>query len=296
MTKTLSVLDVLVPDVPPDTFRAMVFNLLNGGVDAGSEARLIDQLHLIGLCKPDVLCLPEATFWHEDEQRLLRLATGTLGMRAVTLAKTRVGDGTNHTALLYNPRTVRLVKWRLRGVGVFHHALIVATFRPVAAGDDESQDFNVFATHLNPMNPQARLNETRGWLTDAGGPFPGLARRKVALADFNTPDREPEDWDRVPENLHNRYRRWLPDGTFGDTDQDAVQVLLASGWQDPHDVLGVPRPPTVGHYYSNERVPWALDYALTVGMQPVQVWTHPFDEEWRLSDHLPHFVDLHLAA
>jgi endonuclease/exonuclease/phosphatase family metal-dependent hydrolase len=297
VTVTMPELEVLVPAAPPDCLRCMVWNLLNGGVDKGNEARMIDQLHLIAVCKPDVLCLPEATFWSAHEQRLLRLAVGTLGMRVVTLAKTRVGDGKNGTALLYNPQAVRLVNWRLRAVGVFHHALIEATFRPKGAPDDESQDFDVFATHLNPMNGEARLNEVSGWLTDRGGAFPGRPSRSVALADFNTPDREPlGGWAAVPQNLHRRYRLVNPDGSLGDTDQRAVRVLLHSGWQDPHDVLGLTRPPTVGHYYINERVPWAIDYALTVGMEPVQVWTHPFDEGFHLSDHLPHFVDVRLAA
>lgn len=179
--------DALIPAAPPDTLRFMVWNLLNGGVDKGSEARLIDQLGLIGACGPDVLCLPEATFWHQHEQRLLRLATGTLGLKVVTLAKTRVGDGKNRTALLYNPASVRLVNWQLRGVGVFHHALIRAKFRRQAAGNDPTGDFTVFGTHLNPFNGEARLGETRGWLTDHGGQFPGLPQRSVALADFNTP-------------------------------------------------------------------------------------------------------------
>jgi exodeoxyribonuclease-3 len=289
--------DVLVPAPPPDTLRVMVWNLLNGGVDRGNEARMIDQLHVIAACAPDVLCLPEATFWGEHEQRLLRLATGTLRLKVVCLAKTRVGDGKNATALLYNPQSVRLVNWRLRGVGVFHHALIQARMRPAAAAQDPAADFNVFATHLNPFNGDARLNEVSGWLTDHGGPFPGMPSRAVAVGDLNTPDREPlGGWAAVPQNLHRRYRLVLPDGTFGDADQRAVRVLINSGWSDPHDVLGIPRPPTVGHYYANERVPWALDYALTVGMTPVQVWTHPFDEGFHESDHLPHFVDVRLAA
>ncbi|MBM9506762.1 endonuclease/exonuclease/phosphatase family protein [Actinacidiphila acididurans] len=293
---TTAVPDVLIPAAPPRTLRFMVWNLLNGGVDRESEARLTDQLHLIAACAPDVLCLPEATFWSQHEQRLLRLATGTLGMKVATLAKTRVGDGKNATALLYNPASVRLVHWQLRGVGVFHHALIRARFRPKAAGDDPAADFTVFSTHLNPFNGEARLNEVRGWLTDSGGAFPGMPSRAVAIGDFNTPDREPDSWAAVPRNLHSCYRLVLPDGSFGDTDQRAIRVLLNSGWQDPHHVLGIPRPPTVGHYYVNERVPWAIDRGLTVGMEPVTVWTHPFDESFHLSDHLPHFMDLHLAA
>lgn len=283
-------LEVLVPAPPPGTLRFMVWNLLNGGVDNGSEVRLLDQLQLIAVCAPDVLCLPEATFWNEDELRLLRLVTKTLGMKVVTLARSRIGSGANHTALLYGP-AMRLVSWQLRGVGAFHHALIRARFRRRSAGEDPAGDFMVFGTHLNPFDGTARLGEAR-WMTDNGGPFPGLPPRAVALADFNTPDREPESWDRVPQNLHSRYRLVRDDGSFGDTDQRAVQVLLRSGWRDPHHMLGLDRPPTVGHFYSNERVPWTLDYGLLAGMEAAGVWTHLFDEDFSLSDHLPHFIDV----
>jgi hypothetical protein len=33
-------------------------------------------------------------------------------------------------------------------------------------------------------------------------------------------------------------------------------------------------------------------YALTVGMEPAQAWTQPFDEGFHPSDRLPHFVDV----
>lgn len=283
--------EVLIPAPPPGTLRFMVWNLLTGGVDKGSEGRLLDQLQLIGACAPDVLCLPEATHWNRGFRRLLRVATGTLGMKSVALARSRVGDRRNHTALLYEPSSLRLVDRKRVGGEVFHHALIRARFRRWSAGDDPSGDFLVFGTHLNPLDGTARLGEAR-WMTDQGGPFPGLPARAVALADFNTPDREPVRWSAVPRNLHSRYRLVNDDGSFGGVDLRAVRVLLASGWQDPHDVLGVPRPPTVGHYYPNERVPWALDYALLAGMEPAGVWTHPLDEAFRASDHLPHFVDV----
>lgn len=208
------------------------------------------------------------------------------------MAPSRVGDGANHTALLYNSRAFRLVDTpTLRGEGAFHHALIRAVFRPVGR-EDARADFLVLATHLNPFDGDARLGEAR-YITDYGGAFPGMPPRAVWIGDLNTPDREPPGgWDAVPTNLHSRYRLVLPDGTFGGADQRALRVPLQSGWQDPHDLLGITRPPTVGHYYPNERVPWALDYALVAGLDVAQVFTHPWDIGFRLSDHLPHGVDV----
>ncbi|MEE4543686.1 endonuclease/exonuclease/phosphatase family protein [Streptomyces sp. V4-01] len=282
--------DIKVPKRPPGTLRMMIWNLLNGGVDRGNEARLIDQLKVVAACAPDLVCLTECAQWHLDKQQLLKYAEQTLGMRSAVLARSHVGDGRNNTTLLYGP-DLRLVNYNVRGKGSFHHALIRARFRPREAGDIPSADFLVYGTHLHPYDGDSRLAEAR-WMTDSGGVFPGLPARAVLLGDLNTADRELEDWSQVPVNLHSRYRIVKNDGDFGGVDQRAVRVLLNSGWKDPHTVLGVPRPPTVGHYYANERVPWRLDYALLSGMQPAAVWTHPFDENFKLSDHLPHFVDV----
>lgn len=284
--------EVEIPAKASGTRRLMTWNVLEGGLDAGAPDRLLDQLALTARCAPDVLCIQEAAHWHEDDQRWLRLTAQTLGMRHLDLARSqRSRDGSNHTAMLYNGNRLRLVDQTTLGPGVFHHALIRARFRPRSAGVSDHSDFLVLGTHLNPYDGAARLGEAR-LMTDYGGPFPGMPPRAALLGDLNTPDREPDTWDGVPINLQARYRSLGDGGIFGPVDQDAVRVLLQSGWQEPHKALGIEPPPTVGHYYANERVPWKLDYALLAGLQPVQTWTYPVDTAFRLSDHGPHFVDV----
>ncbi len=284
-----------VPAPSENTVRCMTWNLLLGGLDDGNSDRLLDQLTLISAYAPDVLCLPEAARWHEQDDRLLHLAEDATGLKTAMLARSATGQGVNATALMFNSEKVRLVGEPVRRAEeAFHHALIRAVFRPAGVAD-EGGDFVVLATHLNPFDPGARLGEAR-WMTDYAGQSPKFPPRAVLLGDLNTPDREPVSWTAVPTNLHSRYRLVLNDGSFGAVDRRAVRALLNSGWRDPHDLLGLPRQPTVGHFFPTERVPWALDYALVAGLDVRQVFTHPFSTGFTLSDHLPHFMDIALPA
>jgi exodeoxyribonuclease-3 len=286
----------------------LVWNLLDGGLDAGDPARLYAQLDRLATYQPDVLCLPECT-WGDDVARYQRLVSEKLGLVPAMIAPSRVAatvdpaapeSPANYTGLFYDPLRLRLVGPAvLRGRDAFHHALIRAVLRPVAVQDDRA-DVLVLATHLNPFDPEAQLHEVRGWVTDYGGRFPGMPERAVLLGDLNTPDREPASWNDVPVNLHARYRELLPDNSFGGVDRRSLDILLTSGWEDPHTVLGVERQPTWGYYYDNEQVRWALDYALvagrSAGLEVGEVLTQPWDPQFRDSDHLIHGVDILLPA
>lgn len=288
---TISEPEVLVPAPPPGTLRLMVWNLLNGGRDQGTYERLGNQATLISSYAPDVLCLPESTYWHQDDVALQMLEERT-DLATALIAR---ADGNHNVTLLYNSRRLSLVgEPSVRAKKAFHHTLVRAVLHPVDV-PDERADFLVLGTHLDPCDPGRRLSEAR-WITDYAGSFPGFPPRAALLGDLNTPDRQPGSWDLVPRNLHSRYRQVDQEGRFGKVDQRSVRVLRASGWRDPHEVLGVERPPTVGYFYPDERAVWALDYALVAGLTPVQVHTHPFDTGFRLSDHLPHFVDVRLDA
>ncbi|MFF8991166.1 endonuclease/exonuclease/phosphatase family protein [Streptomyces sp. NPDC014983] len=274
--------------------RAITYNLLTGGLDAGDDTRLRAQTEMLAHLTPDILSLQECTGW---TNRHLCQVADALGMVPVGMARSRVRrvpDPYNGTALLIRDSSVRLMDWWIVGEGDFHHALIRAQLRPVAAGSDPSSDFTVFATHFDWSSGAARLDEAR-MLTDYGGPFPGAPRGALLLGDLNTPDRHP-DWSLVPRNLHSRYRLVSPDGHFGRADRRAVQVLLESGWQDPQMLFGDPEAASVGYYYPNEPVLLRLDYTLVSGLVVTSYAIYDTPAARGLSDHLPVVLDVDVMA
>ena len=274
--------------------RAVTWNLYNGGLDNNGQddRRFQTQGEILADLAPDVLCLPEATWWHEDGDKRLDQMAERLGMRPVAMVRSRLGTppNPNNTALLYRPTVLELVDWRHLGADIFHHALIYAHLRPRGTSDD-SRDFFVLATHLSWRHGDARLDEVRGWMTDYAGDFAGIPSRGMLIGDLNVPDRRPPSWTFVPPHLHARYRQVLPDGAFGDVDQRALRVLIESGWQDPQTLTGQRRAPTVGYYYPNEPVYWCLDHALLKGMPASEYFTHDTPEARAASDHLPVVLD-----
>lgn len=280
--------------------RAVSWNLHLGGVDGVLERRLRTQAQVLAALQPDVLALQECTFWDEHEHRRLLWMAHELGMVPARMERSRIGDGRNHTALLYRPTTLRLVGQRALGVGVFHHALIRARLRPLQA-EDASDDLLVFATHFTYSDGDSRLREAR-WLTGCAGEGAGLPERAVLLGDLNCSgllDTDPEDWGGVARALHARYRLVDEEGRFGAMDRRALQVLLHSGWTDPQSLIGEWRAPTVGHGgvdEGEEPVPLRLDHILVRGLPVTAYRTHDTPLARQASDHLPVVLDTHLRA
>ncbi|MER6914335.1 endonuclease/exonuclease/phosphatase family protein [Streptomyces sp. NPDC000594] len=276
--------------------RAVTWNLRCGGVDGPSEQRFHQQADILADLAPDVLALQECTFWDEGEERRLHWMCRALEMAPVAMVRDGIGDGRNHTALLYRPSRLRLLGHRTTGVGVFHHALIHARLRPVQAGDDDSLDLLALATHLTHTDGESRLREAQ-WLTDHAGPFPRTPDHALLLGDLNTSgihDQDPDDWAAIPRNLHARYRHLTDDGRFGGMDRRALQLLITSGWHEPQTHLGTPREPTVGYAYDNEKVPLTLDHILYRGFTPRAYATHDTPHARDASDHLPTVLDADL--
>lgn len=273
------------------TVRAVTYNIHNGGLDGDSEERYHTQTGILEELQPDVLGLEECSFWDADDNRLINTMAGRLKLNVAAMIPSRIGDGRNFTALLYRPTKFRLVDWQQRGNGVLHHAMIRARLQPLDMPDGRS-DFNAIATHLAFSGGGTRLAEVSAWLTDFAGEFPGAPPRSMLLGDLNCArPHDTFDWEKVPQNLHARYRLVLPDGSFGDADLRAIQVLLASGWQDPENITKVPRAATVGYYYANERVPLCLDHILVRGLTVHDYWTYDTAVARRVSDHLPTVLD-----
>ncbi|MGW0569915.1 endonuclease/exonuclease/phosphatase family protein [Streptomyces tauricus] len=283
-----------MPDLrTPATLRAVTYNLLNGGLDGRLEERFDTELGILKALAPDVLALQECTRWDEHDRRRLKTVATETGMHVADMVPSRIGDGRNFTALLYRPQKLRLIDVRQRGQGVLHHAMIQAQLRPLYAPDG-SADFTALAAHLAFTDGDTRLAEVRGWATDLGG-----VPRAMFLGDFNCArmgDADVFDWDQVPQYLHARYRLVRPDGTFGDADLRAMQVLLASGWQDPEAITKVRRAPTVGYYYGNEQGDVCLDHILTRGFTVRSYETYDTEMARRVSDHLPTVLDAEIDA
>jgi hypothetical protein len=239
-----------------------------------------------------VIVHKECTWWHEDDERLLNRLAKALGMTVVRMEQSEIGDGANNTALLYRSEVLTLVEDRSMGRGIYAHALIRATLRPVGAPQNGICDFMVFTTHLHPWNGDARLAEARR-ITDFGGDFPGVPSRSLLLGDLNTLDRRvwPWQWRQIPQNLWSRYRLLRPSGRWGGVDRRAVQILLRSGWLDPQRLTGRKRTDTGGYYYGNETKRGSLDYALVHGLDVTDYRTADSPEARRVSDHLPVVLD-----
>ncbi|AQU71412.1 hypothetical protein BBN63_32880 [Streptomyces niveus] len=282
--------------VHQETIRAVNWNLYLGGVDGGSEERMHAQGDILAGLGPDLLVMPECSWWDEQYNRRLWWMAHRLGLTPAAMMPSRVGDGRNFTTMMYRSSKLTLIgEPDRKATEIFRHVLIRARFRPAGATDD-SRDFLALGTHLSHANGAARLTEASE-ITDYGGPFPGSPPRALLLGDLNCPRVDASvKWKKVPKNMHARYRTVRPDGTFGGLDVRAMKVLLNSGWQDPADVLGISREPTVGYYYANERVPLHLDHVLTAGVIPVAYETHVTPAADLVSDHRATWLDFRLAV
>ncbi|WP_411145875.1 endonuclease/exonuclease/phosphatase family protein [Streptomyces sp. x-80] len=275
--------------------RFVTWNVWTGGIDPdGSEKRRHDQIEVLAQLdpQPTILAIQEARGWHQEKYRRLHELATALGMVAWHPVTSHIGDGTNHTALLYRPGAVTVLGYTPgANVGSFHHGLAVA--HVVIDGTE----MTLLTTHLSYVDGDARLREAR-CLTDYAGPFPGLPGNSILLADLNTGrlDDPVPHWDTdVPANMHARYREVRDDGQFGGPDNRAMTVLLQAGWKDPQDQLGTPRTATVGYKYANEPTPLHLDHILTAGstIRPHSYLTHDTPLARAASDHLPVVLDTH---
>ncbi|MEU7202868.1 endonuclease/exonuclease/phosphatase family protein [Streptomyces sp. NPDC045470] len=286
--------------------RYVTFNTDTGGIDPdGSEHRRLAQIEIISSLDPlpSVLGLQELTGWHRQDWRRLYELANAVGMAVLPPVTSNAGNGENHMALLYRPGEVTVLSYdKVHDGNRLHHGLGRA--HVIIDGTRVM----ILFTHMCPFDPTVRLQEAK-FITDYAGSFPGRPDNAVLLGDFNTADRGPTaeapslgpepDWDRdVPRNLQPRYRRILggagPGGLFGDTDRDALDVLVAAGWIDPQDLLSdFPRAATVGHRYDNEPTPQRLDHILYAGRQitPTGYTTISDETTKAASDHLPVCLD-----
>jgi endonuclease/exonuclease/phosphatase family metal-dependent hydrolase len=261
--------------------RVGTFNVKDGGDDrlfTGVSQALAAQ-------RLDLLAVQEAKHWDREDEYRARMLGRLLGM--VPLLAPSRSHGC-HIALYYRPATLTCLGWKPDAAeGKFHHTLARAQFEAVGG-----QMLLVLATHLAPFSGERRLEEA-GWFTE----YAGTALPALVLGDLNVPglgDVDP-DWDTVPAHLHSRHRLVDSDGSWGDSDRRAMQVLLQSGWRDaaaPAPGTG-PAAPTVGHWPDSERWTHRSDFVLTnPRVQVGHAWVLDTDLTRSASDHLPQLATL----
>jgi exodeoxyribonuclease III len=203
--------------------RLMTYNILRGGRDADSAARLERISTLIRRVAPDVLVLNECNDFERDGHRTLHQLERELGMRAV-LAPASSGY---HVALFL--RGAQLLQTHLLD-GELHHSAIGAR---LALGDVQ---LSIVAAHLCPFSGETRVAEAQlltRFLADGHALLLGDLN---ALSPHDAPQLQPERW--LPRR---RVRHELP-GSGGLLDTRAISVLEAAGMVDLARAAGASAP------------------------------------------------------
>ncbi|MFQ6197056.1 endonuclease/exonuclease/phosphatase family protein [Streptomyces sp. NPDC000405] len=276
------------------TARIITYNTLTGGIDsAGDEQRRHGQMGFLASGAPDVLVLQDLRGWEEGGWwRLWELAeaVGMVALPPVLSARERG----SHLAMLYRPATVRVAAYDAEAdSGAFFHGLA----RAIVYIKDAPQSLTVLGTRLSLLGGEERLAEAR-WLARYGDSDGGLDRRVLLAGDLNTiglADDEP-DWSRIPANLRSRHCLLSMDGEFGPTDRRAMNLLTASGFRDPYELLDRQPEHTTGYWSDDELVRHRSDFILANRLAAPAVrniTVHESDTTWGLSDHLP--VELTIA-
>lgn len=151
------------------TVKLIAWNLFLGGIDhrlplGDIEDRRLGQLKFLASTDADVYWLTEAKGWHDENGRRFReaaIATGTVHLPAMT---TRVGDGQNHSVMLYRPSTLREVTYSQLATGSLHHGAARAVF------EADHARLLVLGTHLAYDSAAARTAEAHHF-ADYAGPF-----------------------------------------------------------------------------------------------------------------------------
>ncbi|WP_405710141.1 endonuclease/exonuclease/phosphatase family protein [Streptomyces sp. NBC_00046] len=273
-----------------DILRVVTYNLREGGLDGdGVEtgtgaidiSRWEQQIKLLLLLKPDVLCLQEGKYYDRNDFEMARRTGQALGMKWYLAPSNSHGS---HLVTLVNPRRVEVRRFVPDAAeGKFHHTLARADLVDLRTGGN----FTVLNTHLDPFSPANRAREVT-WLTEYG------ARDDVILAgDLNSEvpgDPAVTSWSWLPAELHSRHRFQNPDGTYAGSDRRALSALLHAGFRDPVTHLGFPSARTVGYWSPTEQRDFRSDYVLPArGMAPQlkNLLVPDTDDIRAMSDHLP---------
>lgn len=201
----------------------VTWNLLRGGIDAGSDARLRRQLAVVREARPAVAALQECRFWDQEYFRTLHLAEDLLQMRGFLSPSPHGG---HHLGLFIREDA------GLRVTGQRHehgHPYWHGAARVLVEAAGFPQPLHLASVHLAPSSPEIRLAEAEAFTMIAKGvPV-------IAGGDWNAlPVGDPGP----PGPVEGRSRRKL--------DRRAAEAMEEAGFADAGALRGN-LTPTVGH-------------------------------------------------
>jgi endonuclease/exonuclease/phosphatase family metal-dependent hydrolase len=201
----------------------VTWNLLRGGVDAGSNARLRRQLAVVSGVRPAVAALQECRYWDQEYFRTFYLAEQLLQMRGFLSLSAHHGC---HLAVFIREEAgLRVTEQRHeQGYPYWHGAA-----RIVVEAQGFPQPLQLASVQLAPSSPAIRLAEAEAFtMIVKAGPV-------IAGGDWNAlPAGDPEP----PGSVEGRSRR--------KADRRPAGVLQEAGFVDAGALLG-DLTPTVGH-------------------------------------------------
>lgn len=245
------------------------WNLKNGGIDGGSDARLRRQLTVLAGFRPDVAALQECKHWDADAYRALYMAEQMLGMRGFLTPSAH--HGCSLAVFVRESAGLRVTGQRHELGDPWWHGIACV----LAEADGLPGPLQLASCHLAPSSPERRTMEAEAFtLVAERGPL-------IAGGDWNAlPAGDPEP----PGPVTGRPRRKL--------DRRAARALEETGLADAGACQG-DTTPTVGHAstlaYRCDRVYTSLPSAAVTGHQVIT----SADEE---SDHRLVIAELNLAA
>jgi len=241
------------------------YNHQSGGIDAGSDRRLLRQLDMIEVLELDALLSTEATGWFDHGRGALHLVARRLGMQPLWVRAPR--HDCNLVIFIRTDRLQVMEERHEQGHPWWH-----AQARVVVAVEGVNEPLWLVAAHFAPFNPDIRVAEARATAELAD-------RLTVMGGDWNDEGigDEATNWAAVPG--YEALRHASAGG------ESAADILARAGFVDVAGLL-VPNPrdrrPTAGI----PRAPIRCDRIYVseqVGDAPVAY--RVLDDQQKLSDH-----------
>jgi exodeoxyribonuclease-3 len=260
--------------------RLMTYNILTGGCDGASEARLSQVCEVIQGALPDILVLNECNDFQRNGFRTLYRMERELGMRGV-LAQASSGF---HVALFL--RQGELIETQCLDAEV-QHAVLAATLR---IGKRRIQ---VVGAHLSPFGGEARLAEVQHLIRFLREEHVFVMGDLNAISPADAAGLQSASW------LPRRRARHQIAESGGQLDTRAISALLECGLVDTaQQGPGVPLPTVLTPLGADhEHYKMRIDYIFaTPGAADRVLFQARVDGDVaeRASDHYPLFIDVDL--